>query len=81
MLTVILAVVIIAVLRLFGVPLRVVFTPGFVVKSWLTSFGVHAPNAVGGLTTVAVFWVIIVGVRFAVAPPISVSRRLTAARD
>ena len=67
LLTIILAVVIIAVLLLFGVPPRLVFMPGFVVKSWLTSFGVHVPNAVGVLTTVAVFWAIIVGIRFAVA--------------
>jgi len=70
MLTIILAVVIIGVLLLFGMPPRVVFMPGFAVKSWLTSFGIHIPNAVGVLTTVAVFWVIIVGIRFAIARPI-----------
>jgi len=67
LLTIILAVVIIGVLLLFGMPPRLVFMSGFAVKSWLTRLGIHIPNAVGVLTTVAVFWVIIVGIRFAIA--------------
>jgi hypothetical protein len=62
----VLAVVIIAVLLLFGVNPRLVFTPGFIVLSWCKRLGFHAPNAVGVLTTVLFLWGIIVAVRFAV---------------
>ena len=54
------AAVIISALLLFGVTPHLVFLPGFVVKSRLEAFGFHAPNAVGVLTTVFLWWVIIV---------------------
>jgi hypothetical protein len=54
------AAVIIAALLLFGVDPHLVFLPGFFVKARLEALGFHAPNAVGVLTTVAVWWAIIV---------------------
>lgn len=54
------AAVIIAALLLFGVNAHLVFLPGFFVKARLEAVGFHAPNAVGVLTTVAVWWAIIV---------------------
>ena len=54
------AAVIISTLLLFGVKPHLVFLPGFVVRSRLEAFGFHAPNAVGVLTTVFFWWVIIV---------------------
>lgn len=66
-LTGILAVVLIAFLLLFGVPPRVVFMPGFFVKSQLASIGFDVPNAVGVLTTVLVFWASVVGAHLSVA--------------
>jgi len=55
-----LAVVIICTLLLFGVEPHWVFLPGHFAKSSLEALGFHIPNAVGVLTTVAVWWVIIV---------------------
>jgi hypothetical protein len=60
------AAVVISVLLLFGVTPHLVFLPGFVVRSKLAALGVHAPNAVGVLVTVAVWWAIIVIVWVAV---------------
>ena len=57
-----LAVVLIATLLLLGVTPQWVFLPGLFVKSRLQAFGFHAPNAVGVVTTVIVWWAIIVSV-------------------
>jgi hypothetical protein len=54
------AAVLVAVLLLFGVPPRLVFAPGWAVKSFLQSCGVSAPNAVGVATTVGLWWFIFV---------------------
>jgi hypothetical protein len=54
------AAVIVGALLLFGVSPHGVFLPGFLVKSWLKDLGFHAPNAVGVLTTVFLWWVVIV---------------------
>lgn len=54
------AAVIVSVLLLFGVTPRVVFLPGFFLKSRLAAAGLHVPNAVGVLTTVFLWWVIVV---------------------
>jgi len=54
------AAVIIAALLLFGVNPHLVFLPGFFVRARLQALGFHAPNAVGVLTTVVVWWAIIV---------------------
>ena len=62
-----LAVVIIAVLLLFGVDPHLVFTPGFIVMSWCENLGFHVPNRVGVLSTVLLWWVTIIAVRFALA--------------
>jgi hypothetical protein len=56
------AAVLIGALLLFGVEPRLVFLPGHFVRARLAGFGVHAPNAVGVLTTVAVWWAILVAV-------------------
>lgn len=49
------AAVIVSVLLLFGVPPHVVFAPGLALKAKL-----HAPNAIGVLTTVGIVWLVIV---------------------
>ena len=54
------AAVVISALLLFGVPAHTVFLPGFFVKGKLEAFGFHAPNAVGVMATVALWWAIIV---------------------
>ena len=54
------AVVVVAALLLFGVKPHLVFFPGFAVKSRLEALGFHVPNAVGVLTTVFLWWAIIV---------------------
>lgn len=59
------AAVTVGALLLFGVGPHVVFFPGLLVKSWLKALGFHAPNAVGVLTTVFVWWVVIVAVGLA----------------
>jgi hypothetical protein len=53
------AAVVIAALLLFGVEPALVFAPGHAMRGFLTARGIHAPNAIGVLTTVAVFWAII----------------------
>ncbi len=60
------AAVIVAVLLLFGVEPHRVFAFGFAVKSLLNRMGVlHVPNAVGVLSTVALWWAAIVAIGFA----------------
>jgi hypothetical protein len=65
-LTAVLAVVIVMALLLFGVPAHRVFAPGFFVKSLFERTGVHAPNAVGVVSTVLLVWIVIVVLRFAI---------------
>jgi hypothetical protein len=60
------AAVLIGALLLFGANPHWVFLPGHAVKSAFQSFGVRVPNAVGVLSTVAVWWAILVAVWFAV---------------
>jgi hypothetical protein len=60
------AAVLVSVLLLFGVTPHLVFLPGFAVRSKLAALGFHAPNAVGVLVTVVVWWLIIVVVWLAV---------------
>jgi hypothetical protein len=60
------AAVIISVLLLFGVTPHLVFLPGFAVRAKLAALGIHAPNAVGVLVTLVVWWAIIVMVWLAV---------------
>ena len=54
------AAVVIAVLLLFGVTPHAVFLPGHALRAGLASLGWQAPNAVGVLATVVVWWVILV---------------------
>ena len=54
------AVVVVAALLLFGMHPRSVFAPGWAVKSFLESHGIHAPNAVGVATTVGLWWLLFV---------------------
>lgn len=54
------AVVVVSALLLFGVHPRVVFAPGWAVMSVLRSFGVRAPNAVGVVGTVGLWWLLFV---------------------
>jgi hypothetical protein len=54
------AAVVIAALLLFGVTPHWVFLPGLFVRSRLAALGLHLPNAVAILSTVAVWWAIIV---------------------
>jgi hypothetical protein len=57
----ILAAVIISTLLLFGVEPHLVFLPGFVVQSRLEAFGFrHVTNRVGVLSTVVLWWGIVV---------------------
>gem|GEM_PF-631911 len=60
------AAVVISALLLFGVTPHLVFLPGFAVRTKLAALGFHAPNAVGVLATLAVWWAIIVIVWVAV---------------
>ena len=53
------AAVIVAALLLLGVKPHTVFLPGFIVRSWIEALGLHAPNAVGVLSTVFLWWVVI----------------------
>ena len=55
-----LAVVLILVLLLFHVDPHLVFLPGHLLRHGLLRVGIHAPNAMGVLTTVAVWWGIVV---------------------
>jgi hypothetical protein len=54
------AAVVISALLLFGVTPHLVFLPGFAVRTKLAALGIHAPNAVGVLVTLAVWWALIV---------------------
>ena len=54
------AAVIVLALLLFGAEPRVVFIVGHAVKSGLMSLGVQAPNWVGVLSTVFLWWLVIV---------------------
>jgi hypothetical protein len=54
------AAVTVSALLLFGATPRVVFFPGQIAKSSLHALGIHAPNSVGVLSTVFVWWVVIV---------------------
>lgn len=56
------AAVLVSVLLLFGVKPHTVFYVGFVVRSWLKAIGAPAPNALGVLSTVFVWWVVIVAI-------------------
>ena len=67
MLAGVLAVVVIAVLLLFGVAPQFVFKPGFFIKSCIETLGFHVSNRVGVPSTVLLLWGLIVAVRFAVA--------------
>ncbi len=51
------AAIVVSVLLLFGVPAHLVFFAGFALKSWL-----KAPNAVGVVATVFIWWVVIVAI-------------------
>jgi hypothetical protein len=53
------AAVTVGALLLFGVDPHAVFFLGFAVKSWLAALGFHAPNAVGVLSTVFLWWAVI----------------------
>jgi hypothetical protein len=70
-LTGVLAVVIVATLLLLGVEPRLVFLPGFTIKSWFERLGFHVPNAVGVVSTVLLWWIVILAVRFAIVKAIS----------
>jgi hypothetical protein len=59
------AAVIVATLLLFGVAPRRVFFIGFAVKSGLAALGIHAPNAIGVLSTVFLWWVVIAAIGLA----------------
>jgi hypothetical protein len=56
------AAVVISSLLLFGVDPHLVFLPGFVVKSRLEAFGFHVANRVAVVSTVVVWWAILVSV-------------------
>ena len=60
----VLAVAIIATLMALGVKPHTVFLPGFAMRGLLERIGLHAPNAVGVISTVLVYWLLILGVRF-----------------
>ena len=60
------AAVVISVLLLFGATPHTVFVPGFFVRAKLASLGIHASNAVGVVTTLVVWWAVIVIVWLAV---------------
>jgi hypothetical protein len=59
------AAVIIAVLLLFGVQPHLVFAPGHALLAFLRSRGLHPPNAIGVLTTVACWWLPIAAIGIA----------------
>ena len=54
------AAVLIGAVLLYGAPPHLVFAPGHAVQSVLEACGVHAPNAVGVVSTVALWWLAIV---------------------
>jgi multisubunit Na+/H+ antiporter MnhG subunit len=53
------AVVVVAALLLFGVKPHTVFAPGWAVMACVKAIGLHPPNAVGVISTVALGWAII----------------------
>jgi len=53
------AAVIVTALLLFGVPPRVVFAPGWAVKSFLEVWGFHVANRVAVASTVGFWWAVI----------------------
>lgn len=59
------AAVTVSALLLFGVAPPVVFFFGLAVKSWLRALGIEAPNAVGVLSTMFFWWVVIVAIGLA----------------
>ena len=59
------AAVVVAALLLFGVQPRIVFAPGWAVKLFLEVCGIHAPNAVGVASTVALWWLLFAGLGLA----------------
>jgi hypothetical protein len=59
------AAVIVATLLLFGVEPHRVFFIGFAVRAWLAAFGFHAPNALGVLSTVFLWWAVIAAIGLA----------------
>ena len=59
------AAVAVGALLLFGVAPHVVFFAGRVVMSWLKDLGFHAPNSIGVLTTVFLWWAVIAAVGLA----------------
>jgi hypothetical protein len=63
----VLAVLLITTLLLLGVQPRVVFTVGFLVRSWCEALGFHAPKAAGVVSTVVVTWALIVALWLIVA--------------
>jgi hypothetical protein len=58
------AAVVVAALLLFGVGPHLVFAPGQAIQSLLHAGGFHAPNSVGVVTTVGLWWAIIVAIGF-----------------
>jgi hypothetical protein len=54
------AAVVISALLLFGATPHTVFLPGFFVRAKLAALGIHAPNGVGVVTTLIVWWAILV---------------------
>lgn len=59
------AAVIVAALLLFGLKPHTVFAAGHAVLGFLRTHGIRAPNAIGVLTTVGLWWLIIVAAGFA----------------
>jgi hypothetical protein len=54
------AAVVVGVLLLFGVAPQLVFAPGRAVMSLLAAPGMHVPKAVGVVSTVGMWWLLIV---------------------
>lgn len=54
------AAVVVSAMLLFGLHPRVVFAPGWAVKSLFEHAGIHAPNAIGVASTVGLWWVLFV---------------------
>jgi len=52
------AAVTVSALLLFGVNAHAVFAPGRAFQAFLNGFGLHAPNAVGVVSTAALWWAI-----------------------
>ena len=71
------AAVVVAALLLFGVEPRLVFAVGHATKSFLHARGVHAPNAVGVVVTVAAWWFLIIALGFTLASTSRATCRLT----